>query len=59
MQMVLKWFARNVARYIERVGAGRLGSEVCKKEGLLDDMCRSSRTAASSDDAVTSWSPWK
>jgi hypothetical protein len=40
MQMVLKWFARNVARYIERVGAGRLGSEVCKKEGLLDDMCR-------------------
>jgi hypothetical protein len=40
MQSTLKWFARSVAKYIERVGAGRLGSEVCKKEGLFDDMCR-------------------
>ncbi len=40
MQQVLKSFARQVALYIEKASAGRLASEVCKKEGLFDDMCR-------------------
>ncbi len=40
MQSVLKWFARSVSKYVDKVGAGRLGSEVCKKEGLFEEMWR-------------------
>jgi hypothetical protein len=40
MRAFLKALARQVAQYIEIASSGRLASEVCKKEGLFDDMCR-------------------
>jgi hypothetical protein len=36
----LKALARQVAQFIDTASAGRLASEVCKKEGLFDDMWR-------------------
>lgn len=44
MLTVLKAFARQVAHYIDKASAGRLASEVCKKEGLFDDMWRALET---------------
>jgi hypothetical protein len=40
MRTVLKSFARHVMQYLESSSAGRLASEVSKKEGLFDDMWR-------------------
>ena len=40
MRTVIKAWARKVAQHIESVSQGRLASEVSKKEGLFEDLCR-------------------
>ena len=40
LKALLKAFARRVSEVIDRVSQGRLASEVCKREGLFDELCR-------------------